>query len=439
MALSLEDQIINQLLKSQHILLLASAPADGDSLGSATALYMVLTQLGKKATVICPEPVPKDLKFLPMMEKVDGKFRSEKDFIITVNADVKAVRHEIMPGKVNIVLTPAEGVALQEQLVQYNQADQDYDLIVTVDTGDLVQLGKIYEEHVDLFYRVPVINIDHHASNGEFGVINYVDITASATTQMLLPMIRTLEQRTGKSLMNEDIATLLLAGLVTDTGSFQHSNTTPQAFAVAAELLSLGARQQEIIKHVYKTKSLAMLKLWGQVLSKIQFAKDHRFVWSTVTQKDLEETGAEMEDSGAIIDELLNNAPGAEVVALLKEKQPGLMSGSLRTTTNEVEADVLAGLFGGGGHKRAAGFRVKNLPFEAAVKQVITTILEKQAERHHLPPLQGGIEWGIQAPSPLQGISNSSVNMGGPLHLNPNTAENPSEATIVIHDLGDAR
>lgn len=430
---SIEDQIVHQLLKSQHVLLLASAPADGDSLGSATALYMVLTQLGKKATVICPEPVPKDLKFLPMMEKVDGTFRSEKDFIITVNADVKAVRHEITPGKVNIVLTPTEGQPVTQNHVTFTQSEPDYDLIVTVDTGDLVQLGKIYEEHADLFYRVPVINIDHHASNGEFGVINYVDITASATTQMLLPMIRNLEQRTGKTLLNPDIATLLLAGLVTDTGSFQHSNTTPQAFAVAAELLSLGARQQEIIKNVYKTKSLAMLKLWGQVLSKIQFAKDHRFVWSTVTQRDLEETGADMEDSGAIIDELLNNAPGAEVVALLKEKQPGLLSGSLRTTTNEVEADVLAGLFGGGGHKRAAGFRIKNIAFDEGVKRVITTILEKQAERHHLEPVQGGIELGLQAPSMLSFPPPPTATT----HLKPNTAENPTEATIVIHDLGE--
>ena len=233
---------------------------------------------------------------------------------------------------------------------------------------------------------MPLINIDHHASNSEFGTINYVDITASATTQMLLPIIRKIEEATGQDLMDADIATLLLAGIITDTGSFQHSNTTPNAFAVAAELLDYGARQQEIIKHVYKTKSLATLKLWGQVLSKIQFDKDYRFVWSTVSQKDLAETGADMEDTGAIIDELLNNAPGAEVVALIKEKVPGeLVSVSLRTTTDEVDASALARLFGGGGHVRAAGCRIKGMSFNETIYQFVSTVLKRQAERLNLP------------------------------------------------------
>ena len=384
MTLSLEDQIIKQLLRSNHVLILPSAPADGDSLGSALSLYKVLKKLGKKATVISSEPVPKDLKFLPMIEKIGGEFNEGGEFIITVDADVKEVRHEIMPGKVNLILTPGGGQPISREKISFGRGEEDYDAIVTVDTGDLVQLGKFYEENTDLFHKLPVLNIDHHASNGEFGTINHLDITASATTQMLVPIIQKLEQETGKTLMDEDIATLLLAGIITDTGSFQHSNTTPKAFSVAAQLLDAGARQQEIIKHVYKTKSLATLKLWGQVLSKIKFAKDYGFVWSTVSVKDLEETGADMEDTGAIIDELLNNAPGAEVVALIKEKQ-GVISCSLRTTTNEVDASRLAGLFGGGGHVRAAGCRIKGMTFDEGVTLFVNTILEEQAKRLNMP------------------------------------------------------
>jgi phosphoesterase RecJ-like protein len=416
MTLSVEDQIVQQLLKSQHVLLLASAPADGDSLGSAVSFYRMLTKMGKRATVICPETVPKDLKFLPLMEKVAGEFQSEKSFVITVTGNVKEVHHQIAPGKVNILVTPEEGTTISEKEISFSQGAMDYDLIITVDTGDLQQLGKIYEQHPDMFYKIPLINIDHHVSNNEFGLINLVDITASSTTQILVPLFRKMEQATGMKFLDEDTATLLLVGLVTDTGSFQHSNTTPQAFAVAAELLSLGARQQEIIKNVYKTKSLAMLKLWGQVLSKIQFAKEHRFVWSTVTQRDLEETGADMEDSGAIIDELLNNAPGAEVVALLKEKQPGMLSGSIRTTTPQVDSDKIAALFGGGGHKRAAGFRMKNVVFEEAVHRVVSTILEVQAKRY--------------------GVAASQQVTGAPEHLTPHTADNPTDSTIILHDLG---
>ena len=382
--LSTEDQIIKQFQRSNHILILPSAPADGDSLGSALALYQVFTKLGKKATVISAEPVPRDLKFLPMIEKVGEEFKSNNDFVITVHAHIKDIKHKVTPGKVNIVLTPEEGAAISASEVSFHNQLDDFDLIVTVDTAELHQLGKFYEHHPEMFYKVPVINIDHHSSNAEYGTINHIDITASAATEILTPLIQKLEQVGGQPLIDADIATLLLAGIITDTGSFQHSNTTPRAFIVAAELLDKGARQQEIIKHIYKTKSLTTLKLWGQVLSKIQYDKKHKFVWSTISQQDLRDTGADMEESGAIIDELLNNAPGAEIVALLKEKQPGLLSGSLRSINPEVDASALAANFGGGGHKQAAGFKMKDVNFEEATEQVIQSIRNEQSIRHGL-------------------------------------------------------
>lgn len=380
--LSIEEQIIKQFQRSNNILILPSAPADGDSLGSALALYRVFTKLGKKVTVISAEPVPRDLKFLPLIEKIGEEFKGNDDFVITVHAHIKDIKHYMEPGKVNIVLTPEEGTMINVSDISLHDKMADFDLIITVDTAELHQLGKFYEHHPEMFYKVPVINIDHHTSNAEYGTINYVVITASATTEIITPLIQKIEETTEQKLMDPDIATLLLAGIITDTGSFQHSNTTPNAFAAAAELLDAGARQQEIIKNVYKTKSLSTLKLWGQVLSKIEYDKEHKFVWSTISQQDLYETGAQMEESGAIIDELLNNAPGAEIVALLKEKQPGLLSGSLRSISPEIDASAMANLFGGGGHKQAAGFKIKDINFDEGVKSVVDTIRREQEKRH---------------------------------------------------------
>ena len=152
---------------------------------------------------------------------------------------------------------------------------------------------------------------------------------------------------------------MLLTGIITDTGSFQHSNTSPEAFEVAAELLDRGARQQEIIKHLFKTKSLATLKLWGKVLSKITYEESSKLVYSTISLADLSETGAKSDDSGGIIDELMSNAPASEVVMLLKEKEPGFLSGSLRAPGNIADVSEIAGIIGGGGHKKAAGFELK--------------------------------------------------------------------------------
>lgn len=383
MVLDTEQQILKLIQKSERILLLPSAPPDGDSLGSALALYLVLKKLGKEATVICAEPIPEVFKFLPTTQIINQKWSAAQDFIVTLEckeAEVSKVRYEVEPNKFNIIVTPKRG-DFKNSDVTFSHGPARYDLVITLDTADLKQLGIIYEENSRLFYELPVINIDHHASNAEFGKINQVDIMASSTTEILVFLIEDLERETSQKLMDEDIATLLLAGIITDTGSFQHSNTTPKAFAVAAHLLDLGARQQEIIQHVYKTKNLSTLKLWGRVLSKIRYDEKLRFVWSTITQEDLKETGADEEESAGIIDELLTNAPGAEVVLLLKEKQPEFVSGSLRTTKKGINASNIAEMFGGGGHPQAAGFRIKNREFGEVQKEVIGKIRGYQAKR----------------------------------------------------------
>ncbi len=185
----------------------------------------------------------------------------------------------------------------------------------------------------------------------------------------------------GKEMIDEDVATLLLAGIITDTGSFQNSNTTPRAFAGASHLLDYGARQQEIIQHVYKTKNLSTLKLWGRVLSKIKTDDKYKLVWSTISQKDLQDTSSHQDETGDIIDELMTNAPGAEIVMLIKEKEEGLVSASVRTTHAGVDASELAEMFGGGGHVQAAGFRIKNSDVESAENEIIKKVREFQAER----------------------------------------------------------
>lgn len=373
-----------EILKGSHKILVApSAPVDGDSIGSALALLVVLRKMGKDVRVVVTEQLPEALKFLPHVDQIEHSLGGSKDFVITLDtnkADVDHMKYEVEQGKINIIITPKEGKFTPHD-ISFSKSIPDFDLIITVDTGDLVQLGKLREENPELFAKTPLLNIDHHASNGRFGTANFLDFSVASTTQMLFPVLKALEDFKGEKLIDEDVATLLLTGLVTDTGSFQHSNTSPQAFETAADLLDLGARQQEIIKHIFKTKSLATLKLWGRVLSKIQYDDSHRFVYSTITEQDLQDTGAHHDDSGGIIDELMSNAPRAEVVLLLKEKSDGLTSGSLRATGSLADVSEIAGRMGGGGHIKAAGFRIKGKSFDEALQEAKSVIEGYMAEK----------------------------------------------------------
>jgi len=380
----IQQQVVKALKDSEKVLILPSSPPDGDSIGSALSLFLILKKMGKEATVVCSEPLPEALEFLPKTNVIDDQLVTSNDFIVTLdcnNAKIDTIKTDVEDNKVNIIITPKKGT-LSDNDVSFNYGPSKYDLIIVVDAGDLSQLGKLYENNAGMFNQLPVINIDHHVSNNQFGKINHVDMMASSATELLIPIIEEL----GKDLIDEDIATLLLAGIVTDTGSFQNANTSPKAFASAAQLLGYGARQQEIIQHIYKTKNLTMLKLWGKVLSKIQYDPLYRIVWSTISQKDFKSTNSSEDETGDIIDELMTNAPGADVVLLIKERDDGFISCSVRTTSQTIDASEIAETFNGGGHLQAAGFRIKSRDPESTEKEIIKKVREYQAKRLDIHP-----------------------------------------------------
>lgn len=381
-----QNQVLDLLRKAENILIAPSQP-DGDSVGSSLALMSSLRKMGKNVTVVYTYDIPDYLAFLPLIDQFQANIHASNDFVISVStkgADVDHLKYEVENDKINIIITPKNGL-FKGHDVSFKSGAGDFDLVITVDTGDLVQLGKFYEESPEIFKNYPVLNIDHHASNGRFGTHNFLDFQAASTTQMITPIIQTLEkefqqEHPHEELIDEDVATLLLVGIITDTGSFQHSNTTPDAFEVAADLLDRGARQQEIIKHIFKTKSLATLKLWGRTLSQIQYMPESKFVFSTISQEDLAATGATADDSGGIIDELMSNAPDAEVVMLLKEKEPGFISGSLRAPGKRADVSLVAQKLGGGGHKKAAGFRIREKSMSEALEIAKAAVQEYMQE-----------------------------------------------------------
>lgn len=379
----IQKNIIDLIKRTDKILVLPSTPVDGDSIGSAIAISLVLKKLKKHVTVVCAEKMPEVLEFLPETQIVGEKLVSSKDFIITIDTKkikVEEIKSEIEENKVNIIITPREG-RFTEKDMTFNEGMEEYDLIITVDTAELQQLRSVYENNPQMFHEIPIINIDHHISNEHYGKINYVDIMSASTTELLLPLFEKMEEEFEIELMDEDIATLLLTGIITDTGSFQNSNTTPKAFAHAAQLIAYGARQQEIIQHIYKTKQLSQLKIWGRVLSKIQTDEKYKIVWSSVSQEDFRDTESREEETGDIIDALMTNAPGAEVILLLKERSDKTISGSIRTTTPAVDASAIAEIFGGGGHGQAAGFRIQDGDFRRNEGEIIEKIRKFQSER----------------------------------------------------------
>lgn len=379
MELSAKQQSVELLRSAKNILLLTHQNPDGDALGSILALFMVLKKIGKDVTAVVPDPVPEAFHYLPSKDALSKTFSGTKDFIVTVDTsktkiDKLGYKNVIEENKLNIIITPVHG-SFQSTDVTFNYGSFKYDLIIVLDSPDFERLGDIYDKHAELFFETPVINIDHHAGNDYFGKVNWVDLTATSTAEILVALIESLGRET--PLIDVDVATALLTGIIVDTGSFQHANTTPKSFTVAAQLVAAGAKQQEIIKWVFKTKTMSTLKLWGRILSNVTEESNSRFVWSKISKEDYAVANADETASSGIVDELLKTAPGIDFAFLLTERADGV-HGSLRAAKAGVDVQVIAKLFGGGGHQAAAAFALAGKSLCDCQDEILNKIREHQ-------------------------------------------------------------
>ncbi|MEK7170806.1 MAG: DHH family phosphoesterase [Patescibacteria group bacterium] len=375
MELSPKAQAVELIRQSQNVLILTHQDPDGDAIGSTLALRLALQRLGKNVDALFVGQVPTAFSYLSGYAEVKDKtITPSNDLIITIDSrntgeDLKLGYKKIASEhRIQIVITPPKGVLMPEDL-KIERSTPKYDAVVMLDCTGFDRLGSIYTEFPDLFFETPTVSIDHHATNSYPAKVNWVDMTATSTAEILVALIEALGR--GDNLLDEEVATCLLTGLITDTGSFQNMSTTPKSLTVAAQLVAAGAKHQEIIERI-STKSLSTLKLWGRALAKIQENKDMRYIWTELTSIDFAEIGDA--DEGSLIDELLKSATDVDFVLLLKESE-GAVKGSLRSVARDYDVARIAAAFGGGGHKAAAGFRVEG-EFNAVKDDIAAKINE---------------------------------------------------------------
>lgn len=314
--------------KSNNILVIAHRRPDGDTLGACIAFRRTLTELGKDITMACVDDIPERYAYLP-----------------DINLFIKEFNFK------------------------------DYDLLIVCDAG-ASYMTSYHEKYPHIFKGdVPVINIDHHASNDNFGTINIVDSKSASTTMILYEFLKQANYK-----ITPQIATALITGLYNDTGSFMHQNTTSDVLKIAGELMAYGGRVVDVSKSLFKTTPISTLKLWGRVLSNVKVNKDG-VAMSVVTKKDFDECNAEHDELSGAVD-FINCVPDSKFTVLLHEDDKGNVKGSFRTRNDDVDLDEVASKFGGGGHKKAAGFTLPG-KLEKEVKWKIVPENPGLYERQH--------------------------------------------------------
>lgn len=299
----LYDKFGKTLSAASSVLVVSHRKPDADTLGAAIALKIWLESVGKNVVMACIDIPSERFAALPRIDEFVREF------------DMK-----------------------------------DFDLMICVDVGAsyMTNYESLYPDF--LSRKLPIINIDHHASNDNFGDLNIVDTKAASATVILYKIFRYLGVE-----ISADMATALLAGIYNDTGSFMHSNTTHEVLKIASDLMQCGAQIAELSRGMFRTNTVSSLRAWGKAMENVQITPNNVAV-SVVSEDDYKAVGASAGDLSGVID-YLNMVPGTEYAVLLNEDGQGHVKGSLRTR-KDVDLSRIAEGYGGGGHPKASGFMV---------------------------------------------------------------------------------
>jgi phosphoesterase RecJ-like protein len=375
--LNQNQQIFEQIKKAEKILITFSRTWSGDGVASALALFLFLKKLGKNVE-IAAENVDKNesFTFLPSYTEIKPSLNSLRHFIVSLSTrqtKVNSVKYKQEPESLDFIVTPQNGFFTKEDLT-IKSSGFKYDLIFVLDTRELESLGKIYDNDTELFYKVPVINIDHHPSNEEFGQINLIDLTAVSATEILFNLFEAYARES----IDGEIATCLLTGMIAKTRSFKTSNVTPGALSVASQLIAMGGRREEIVNQLYRSRGLNVLKLWGLVLARLAGALENKLIWSRIKAEDFSKTESNENDLNEVIDELIINIPQAKVIVLFYEtvSERVITSHGLIYAIKNLDAISLVQEFEPRGSKTLAQISLKK-PLAEAEKEVIDLLTEK--------------------------------------------------------------
>lgn len=314
------QNILKNIEKSRRIAIILPQQVSVDVLSAAMALQAALTRKSDSlvaALVFSAASHLPELPFLRRPPEVHSALNSGNQLAIKVSnrrAQPSELRYEKSASGLTIYITPEKGT-FSEQDVSVLPGAGSFDLFLILGAASFEQLGNLYTDNAKLFFETPNVNIDYNPANEYYGSMNYVRATASSLCEVVMDFIEAMPG----ALQNNRAATSLLAGIISQTGSFRDPKTTPQALMKASRLVAAGARQQDIIQHLFKTKPLALLQLWGRALARLNAVPEKGAVTAIVTASDLEKTQVQPESFYLVLKDIVEMVTNYSLVLLVAE------------------------------------------------------------------------------------------------------------------------
>ncbi len=315
------DKLIN---KSTHVLLLLPTRPNADVYCTALAIAHHCDVRSIRTTIAFADPYEETarLHFLsaPHHTTIRHSISGTRDLILsfkTAHNKILDVHTEQADDAFLIRITPEKGM-IDSRDFSFMPAQFPYDLLITLGASDKEAMGILYEEVPDIFYEIPIVNIDNSSNNEQFGQVNIISPVASSVAEIVGDILLTLADKK----LARPIAQCLLTGIISATNSFQNHNTTPHALTLSSTLIELGADQQTIIQHLYRNQTFSLLQLWGRAMKNLAPAKCHpKIIISTLTHSDIVRVSAHKHHIHAIVEKMSENYPVGKIFVLLYEKE----------------------------------------------------------------------------------------------------------------------
>ncbi len=304
--MELPNKQLSKILNSSNRILLTGAQNPSiDILSSAAAWWVFLQMQSKQVDVIFDGQISK-LKFLP--NKIDFKndlsnLNKFKIVLDTSQTSVKQLSYDVKNDKLEINIIPEDGV-FESKDVKTERGEYKYDLVISLGAHSLESLGRVFSEHRHFFHQVPLINIDRSVVNENFGEVNIVETASTSLAEISYHALQ--------KYLDKDMATCLLAGMISATNSFQSPQVTPDALSLASQLIIKGADRAKIIECLYRTKDIDTLKNWGKVLSRLQKSGN-----LLISHLQYDETDKLPQDLQEMVKDLILATPGGQVAMIL--------------------------------------------------------------------------------------------------------------------------
>lgn len=372
MALKIHEQFLASLERARRPLIVLGAHADADDFSSAFGVAALLAKLQKPVEIATSGGhTPKSLDFLNCPFPVRGDLPNIRKLTLHLNAKeakVDELSYDMVDGELQIHLLPKSGHWTAND-VKISTDHYRYDLIISIGASDLESLGQMYKLYSDFFFQTPIINIDHDSANEHFGQMNLVDINAVASSEVCFDLFRRIDT----SLIDEEVATFFLAGMIYKTKSFRSENVTPKTLKVAGDLIASGGRRDEIVEHLYKTRTVETLRLWGRALARLKSTSDNTLVWTLLTRQDFVSAGTDEKSLENIVEELMMSSPNAKIGILFYEHKDGGIQAIVHAD-RPFDALYLGAPFRASGTREEAYLRLTDKDIVTAEKNVITHV-----------------------------------------------------------------